>query len=191
MTYSKIVTLRNGAFCQIRNGVREDGKALLEIFLKTHEETDFLLTYPEENSKTAEEEGNFIQTLTDSDNAIEFMAVVDGKIVGSAGFEPVGTKYKVKHRAELGISVLKEYWGLGIGTALLEACIKCVREADYSQIELDVVADNEKAISLYRKAGFVEYGRNPRGFASKKSGYQELVLMRLELKATLKTKTKD
>ncbi len=45
-------------------------------------------------------------------------------IAGTAGIEAVGAKYKVRHRAEFGISVAKEYWGLGIGRALLNACIK-------------------------------------------------------------------
>lgn len=44
-----------------------------------------------------------------------------------------------------------------------------------------MVADNERALSLYRRAGFEEYGRNPRGYRSVSSGYQELVHMRLEL----------
>ena len=51
----------------------------------------------------------------------------------------------------------------------------------YTQLELEVVADNERAVSLYRCAGFEEYGRNPRGYRSASSGYQELVHMRLEL----------
>ncbi len=37
------------------------------------------------------------------------------------------------------------------------------------------------ALTLYRSVGFVEYGRNPKGFRSRVSGWQELVLMRLEL----------
>lgn len=46
------------------------------------------------------------------------------------------TNTKFCHRAEFGISLIKKYWGL------------------------DVVADNERAISMYQKAGFIEYG-NP------------------------------
>ena len=87
----------------------------------------------------------------------------------------------MKHRAEFGIALSKEYWGLGLGRALTEACIACAKEAGYTQLELDVVAENESALALYRKVGFVEYGRNPRGFLSRISGYQELVYMRLEL----------
>ena len=114
-------------------------------------------------------------------NEIEIIAFVDGKIAGTAGIEAAGTMYKVRHRAELGISVSKEYWGLGIGKALMEACIKCAKEAGYAQLELTVVAENERAIALYQKEGFVEYGRNPRGFNSRISGFQEVVYMLLEL----------
>ena len=51
----------------------------------------------------------------------------------------------------------------------------------HEQMELSVVAENSRAIDMYEKAGFVEFGRNPRGFKSRMSGYQELVYMRLEL----------
>ena len=63
----------------------------------------------------------------------------------------------------------------------MNACIECARAAGYEQIELNVVAENELAIAMYEKAGFVEYGRNPRGFKSRLTGYQELVYMRMEL----------
>ena len=64
---------------------------------------------------------------------------------------------------------------------MTEACIECAKKAGYAQLELSVVADNHRAIALYESLGFVEYGRNPRGFRSRLSGWQELVLMRLEL----------
>ena len=54
------------------------------------------------------------------------------------------------------------------------------RRKAVSQLELEVVAENAAAVRLYEAAGFREYGRNPRGFLSRR-GWQELVLMRLEL----------
>lgn len=93
----------------------------------------------------------------------------------------VGGRRKVAHRARFGISILKEYWGMGIGRVLMDACIDCAPRACYAQLELEVVADNERALSLYRRTGFEEYGRNPRGYRSAAAGYQELVHMRLEL----------
>ena len=57
--------------------------------------------------------------------------------------------------------MLQEYWGLGIGRVLMEASIDCARQAGYTQLELEVVADNERAVSLYRRAAFEEYGAQP------------------------------
>ena len=101
--------------------------------------------------------------------------------MATAGVDAVGTRDKLRHRAEFGVSVLRAYWGLGLGRALTEACIQCAKEAGYEQLELTVVAENERAIALYRKAGFVEFGRNPRGFRSRTSGYQEIIHMLLAL----------
>lgn len=43
------------------------------------------------------------------------------------------------------------------------------------------MAENERAVALYKSEGFEEYGRNPKGFLSRYSGFQELVYMRLDL----------
>ncbi len=165
----------------IRNGDEADGETVFDVFNRTHEETDYLLSYPEENSLDPEQEAQFLKEKTISSNETELVAVIDGRIAGTAGIEAVGNKYKLKHRAEFGISVLKEYWGLGLGKALTMACIQCARDAGYDQLELNVVAENERALSMYRALGFVEFGRNPKGFNSKNTGYQELVYMLLEL----------
>ena len=181
MHYEKTVTLKNGQTCLLRNGTRADGAAALQNFNLTHEETDYLLTYPDESSMTAEQEEEYLAEKEASPNETEICAVLDGAIVGTAGIAAVGTQEKVKHRAEFGISIAKEAWGLGIGRALTEACIECAKQAGYAQLELDVVAENTAALHLYQSVGFVEYGRNPKGFRSRKTGWQELVLMRLEL----------
>jgi len=181
MKYDKMITLKNGKRCHLRNGVESDGQAVVDIFNLTHGQTDFLLSYPDENSFDATQEGQFLKEKMESENEIMILAVVDDVVVGTAGIEAVGRKYKVRHRAEFGISVAQEFWGLGIGRALMNACIECARNAGYVQLELNVVAENVRAISMYKSAGFVEYGRNPKGFNSRTSGFQEVIYMRLEL----------
>jgi RimJ/RimL family protein N-acetyltransferase len=183
MTYRKTVRLKDGRECLLHNGTAEDGKAALENFILTHEQTDFLLSYPDEISMSAEEEAEYLQSKTDSENEIELIAEIEGKTVGLAGIGCVGKLGKIRHRAEFGISIDRAYWGLGIGRALTEACIECAEKAGYAQLELDVAAENERAVALYKNLGFTEYGRNPKGFRSRLSGWQELVLMRLELRA--------
>ena len=181
MEYHKEIRLRDGRRCVLRNGTAEDARAALASFNLTHEETDNLLTYPDEGGFTLEDEVGYLQGRAESDDEIEVLAEVGGAIVGSAGVGRVGSEEKLRHRAEFGIGIERAYWGLGIGRALVEACVECARVAGYVQLELEVVADNERALSLYRSEGFVEYGRNPRGYRSRQSGWQELVLMRLEL----------
>ena len=181
MRYAKTVLLVGGVELLVRNAVASDARALRETAQRTHAETDYLLSYPDEQSADDEQEARSLAETERSDNEVELVAILDGRIVGSAGVTAVGGRRKVVHRARFGISILKEHWGMGIGRVLMEASIDCARRAGYTQLELEVVADNERAVSLYRCAGFEEYGRNPRGYRSATSGYQELVHMRLEL----------
>ena len=177
MQYDQTIITPKGLAVHIRNGAASDGSAVLENFNLTHAETDYLLSYPDENHFDAKQESQYLEKKSTSPNEIELIAFVDGKVAGTAGIDAIGTQYKVAHRAEFGISILKEYWGLGIGRALMEACIHCAKTAGYAQLELEVVAENARAISMYQTAGFVEYGRNPKGFRSRNAGYQELISM--------------
>ena len=181
MEYRKTIRLKDGRECILRSCTAQDAPAALEIFLLTHAQTDYLQTYPDEIGMTVEQEAQFLRDKAESRDEVELCAEVDGKIAGLAGIHGVGKTDKVKHRAEFGISIDRAYWALGIGRALVRECIECARQAGYAQLELGVVGDNEKALALYKSEGFVEYGRNPKGFRSRSSGWQELVLMRLEL----------
>lgn len=181
MKYNKTVILKDGRECLLRNGDEGDGKALLDLFILTHGQTDFLASYADECTYTAEQESEFLKNESESKREIELLAFVGGKLVASAGVGSIGRSEKSRHRAEFGISVDQNYWGLGIGRALTDACVECARNAGYTQLELEAVADNERAIALYKKAGFVEYGRNPNGFISRYTGSQALVMMYLDL----------
>ena len=181
MRYAKTVRLTGGVELLVRNASASDARALRDIMQRTHAETDYLLSYPDEQGTDVEREARSLAEMERSDNEVELVAVLDGRIVGSAGVTAVGGRRKVVHRARFGISVLQEHWGMGIGRVLMETCIGCALRAGYAQLELEVVAGNERAVSLYRRAGFEEYGRNPRGYRSAAAGYQELVHMRLEL----------
>ena len=111
MKFDKRIFLKNGKEAHLRNGDASDGYAVYENFNATHSETDYLLSYPDENSYDPKQEGLFLDEKAKSPNEIEIIALVDGKVAGTAGIEAIGAKYKVKHRAEFGISILKEYWG--------------------------------------------------------------------------------
>lgn len=181
MIFEKDVRLKNGKECTLRNAEATDARDFLEYFELCHAETPFLTTYPDETEHNLGKISARLSDTKQSEHDIEILAYVDGYLAGSAGINMIRDRDKTRHRAEFGISILKEYWGLGIGNHLTESCIECAKEAGYLQVELDVVSENKSAFNLYRKYGFVEYGRNPRGFKTRGGDWQELILMRLEL----------
>ena len=181
MIYNKTIKLKDGRECILRSGTEDDAQALLDCFILTHEETDNLLSYPDEIKFTVEDEAKHIVEKNESPDEVDILAVLDGRVVGSAGIDRISKSYKLKHRANFGISIERAAWGLGIGRELLRACVECARKAGYAQVELDVVETNTNAIALYKSEGFVEYGLNPKGFNSRISGMQGLIYMYLDL----------
>ncbi len=180
MRYEKNVILKNNQECLLRNATGDDAQDVLNVFLETHEQTDFLSSYKDEASFDAAFEEKFLTNKEFEEREVYLCAVVDGHIVGTAGVDSIGEN-KVKHRAVLGVAIDKDFCGIGIGRALIAACIECAKDAGYSQLELEVVSENNNAIALYKSMGFIEFGRNPRGFRSRYQGWQELISMRLEL----------
>ena len=82
------------------------------------------------------------------------VAVAGGEIVGSLSVE--ASRFGV---GEIGMAVVREWRGRGVGSALLTAAIAWARERGLHKLSLSVFPHNAAAISLYRKFGFVEEGR--------------------------------
>ncbi|WP_369015749.1 GNAT family N-acetyltransferase [Gimesia maris] len=82
----------------------------------------------------------------------------------------------VRHVARLGMGVLPEFRGQGIGNQLLERAMAHAWEQGLKRLELEVFADNEVALNLYRKHGYQVEG--VKRFARCLDGvYQDIVIM--------------
>ena len=90
MKYNKVILLNNGIECCLRNGMEYDGQAVFDNFNLTHGETDYLLTYPDENCFDVMQESQFLKEKSESKNEVEIVTVVDNVVVGTAGIEAVG-----------------------------------------------------------------------------------------------------
>lgn len=58
----------------------------------------------------------------------------------------------------MGIAVLKDYWDKGIGKIMMQECINWCKENNVEQLELEVITQNNRAISMYKSFGFEIYG---------------------------------
>lgn len=93
------------------------------------------------------------------------VAELDGTVVGTAGLHPAGASQRRRHALMLGISVLADAQGRGVGSALMQAmCDYSDRWVGALRLELSVYTDNTRAIGLYKKFGFGIEG-TMRGYA--------------------------
>lgn len=59
MRYDRTIIAKNGREIHLRNTDAFDGNAIQELFQLTHGETDYLLSYPDENKHDLEERSRF------------------------------------------------------------------------------------------------------------------------------------
>ena len=86
-------------------------------------------------------------------DAAQFVALAGDRVVGWADIFPAWAA-ALAHRGSLGMGVLPEYRGRGIGKRLLEACIARAWSKGLTRIDLESRIDNVNAIRLYEKMGF-------------------------------------
>ena len=110
MKFTKNIILKNGKIWLIRNAVRDDAQEVLNIFLSTHEQTDFLSSYKDEITFDVTLEKQFLTEKENSDKEVYLCAVVDGCIIGIAGLNQKG-RNKIRHRAEFGMAIEEDFWG--------------------------------------------------------------------------------
>ena len=109
-----------------------------------------------------------------AEQAVSFVVDVDGSAVGGASM--FGFDSFARH-AEVGINLLPEARGRGVGTAAIRQLVEFgfVRR-NLRRIHLQAIASNTAALRAYEKAGFVVEGRL-REHAWVRGGYEDIVLM--------------
>lgn len=107
------------------------------------------------------------------------LALDGNEIIGNININ-VLTRNRLKHRAELSITVKKAYWNQGIGTELMKQAISQSKNKNIEVISLEVRCDNKSAIHLYEKYGFTKIGTFPK-FLKIDNEYIDCDLMNLYL----------
>ena len=146
-----------------------DAAEILQYLKQIGSETDNLTFGAEGLPFTVEAEAEYISQIETSCDAIMLIAKENGKIVGNASLSRLSCR--MKHRGDLGVSVLKKCWNRGIGSQLLLEIINFAKEKSFEVIDLQVRSDNLSAIHLYEKFGFKKIGTHPAFF---KIGSEEI-----------------
>jgi RimJ/RimL family protein N-acetyltransferase len=150
--------LKDGRALLIRRAAVEDARPLLEYIHSIGAESDFLTFGLGEFEVTLAEEEKFVQDCLQSDNRLYLLALLGETIAGTLFFTG-GRRPRIRHSGELGMTVRKQYWGLGIGGLLLDTLIDWAKRGGIiRKIDLRVRTDNSRAIALYERKGFVREG---------------------------------
>lgn len=160
------VILKDGRKCIIRNATGADAEGMLNYLKVSARDTEYILRTPEEADVdyTYESEVKILEDLLETSHSLMLVAEVDGVITGNCGLNSAGRKKKLCHRAGFGIAIMKQYWGCGIGKALMSYALEISDNIlHYEIVDLDVVSENTRALGLYEKLGFVKYGEHPMG----------------------------
>jgi RimJ/RimL family protein N-acetyltransferase len=104
-------------------------------------------------------------------------ATPDNRVVGWCDIHRRGGE-GFRHAGVLGIGLLPDHRGQGIGRRLMDATVQAAQAAGIERIELGVFATNSVAASLYRSCGFVQEGVQ-RGARKIDGRYDDQILMAL------------
>jgi len=172
--------LKNGKTLCIRKTEKQDAQELLDYLKIIGGESDYLTIGPEGVPFTLEQEEQFIETMNSSPTSLSLVGLIDDKIVSVGGLS-ASSNERISHQCTLGITVLKDFWSLGIGTCMMHEMIQFAKASGKLEvIHLGVHAENTRAIDLYKGLGFEEIGRYPKFFKIN-SAYFDEVLMNLYL----------
>lgn len=114
------------------------------------------------------------------------VAEIDGRVVGSSSM----TQYqnpRLAHGGRIGLMIHHDYWGQGVGSALIAAQINLADNwLNLYRIELEVLTHNTAAIHLYEKFGFeIEGTRQQAVFGGDGHFHDEYQMARLYRTDTL------
>ncbi len=165
----------------LRSAEVSDGTDLVQYLKVTASETPFLIREPEEVTITVQQETAFLENKINDERELMLIATLDGKHIGNCSVMSLGSYKRYSHRCDIAIALYKEYWGVGIGKAMLETALDIAKNIGYEQAELEVIADNKSAISLYEKLGFVKYGEFPNNMKYSDGSYANAYWMMKKL----------
>jgi RimJ/RimL family protein N-acetyltransferase len=180
-----VVATKYGQRATLRCPDEEDAEALLTMMHAVFEDgAGMPVTFDEMPILSVDQERAWIRARRDGPNEIFVLAEVGGTFAGNVRLQTPPRK-RLVHVATLAITLTPPFRGLGIGDALMKVALDWARaHPRIEKVDLRVLSDNERAIGLYRKYGFVVEGRLARAIRYEDGRYVDAVLMARDVSAS-------
>lgn len=155
---------RAGGALFVRAAESRDAARFLAHTRQLVTETDFMLKGAEDTLPAEAEQRLILDYFARSSTCLCIVATRTAQhrgrdpILGSLTLTP-GRTSRTQHTVQLGMGVLRDAWGLGVGGLLLDHALTWTQANPIlSRVSLQVYEDNEPARRLYLSRGFVEEG---------------------------------
>lgn len=148
----------------VRYPASDDAQAMCDYINALSKEQTFVRFQGEE--VTLEDETKYLKEQLqkiDKKKTVQLLVFCNNKLIG---ISEIDMKDRTEsHEGVLGISVSDEYRGEGIGKKLMELTLEEAKNniPHLKIITLGVFGSNNLAVDMYKKFGFKEYGRLPKG----------------------------
>jgi RimJ/RimL family protein N-acetyltransferase len=169
-----VVAVENDRSVVVRPARPRDAKGWIDLLTEVSQENRFILL--EKVTTTRREMARVFRFTAWSTDTAALVALSGDRVVGQLTATRNVNIYR--HLAELGMSVLPDFRGKGVGMGLMEGAKDWARAFGVEKLVLQVVPDNARAIRFYQKAGFEIEGHR-RGHAKLSYGYEDLIEMGL------------
>ena len=166
-------TGRDGRAWTLRPARPTDAGPLARLFAAVRAEGRWLVTPASAISEPSE--AYFLGELIVGESTLALVAEADGEVVGNV-LVSVERSTISDHIGTLSICILDGWRDIGMGGVLVRAALDWARERGLVKVALGVFPDNERAIAVYERAGFVREGLRRRQYRSGGT-YRDEVLM--------------
>lgn len=175
MTFKKKkYIIKNGQELVVRIPSENEAQALIDLKLNYIRDTTTIPLQVDEYQNSEIEERQLIRKYAESKNSILLIATIASVFVGNIDLTG-NERQKMLHTGMIGMGIKENYRNLGIGTYLMKETIKWAKKnSPLEIIWLEVYANNDLGLGLYKKMGFKVSGKIENFFKEGNSYYDKI-----------------
>jgi RimJ/RimL family protein N-acetyltransferase len=154
--------LKDGREVLIRSPEPSDWEKVRDFLEHIKVESQNTFQFPGQPVLTQEKAKDRIEKATASKKSMIINFELEGRFVAQADFFPfhvIEDHPWLKHNVLFGMTVVKEFWGQGLGKKLLELIEREAKKMGYKYLRAEVREHNERGIKLYTNFGLEITGR--------------------------------
>jgi len=164
----------------VRPAVKEDAAPFLDLWNALDTETEFMLYEPNERKATLDSQQTMLSNASESDNVhIIVLACNETHLLAGFCAGRRSSNHRDKHVLHVVIGIRQGFTGKQWGRRLLGQLEAWAGSVGIVRLELNVMVNNQRAVSLYKAMGYKVEGTRKQSVALNSGFVDEHVMAKL------------